>query len=448
MQMNEQAIRALCEKVLRYSTADQTEVLFMGTHGALTRFAVNHIHQNVAEENAEVNIRVVVGKKVGVASANVLDDTTLQATVEKAIAIAKLQPENPEWVSLPGPIAIPYVKTFRPATAAYTPEARAKAVDVVIRLAKERGFEAAGAFETNATYFAVANSLGVWAYEPRTESEFHAVVMADNDGSGYTQRMNVDAGTFDFEAMAREAVEKAARSQNPIIPDLGEYETVLDTYAVGEMIQNLNFMGLNAQSQREGSGPLVGKLGQQVADNRITLVNDPAHPLAERFSFDFEGVPIQKLAIIEGGVAKAVTYDSYNANLEGKQNTGNALPAPNRFGPAPLHLALSAGDSSVEEMIRKVERGIYVTRFHYTNIVHPTKAVFTGMTRDGTFLIEHGELTKPVRPLRFVQGIWDALNQVKSLGATQLLSRDYMAVAAPALHVGAWAFTGVQRQGE
>lgn len=444
MQLNEQEIRALCQKILGFSRADQTEILFNGTQGALTRFAVNHIHQNVAEENTQVSIRAVVGKRVGVVGTNELDDASLQKTVERATEIARVQPENPEWHSLPGPAPITPVTSFSEHTASYTPEARAKAVGTVIQLAKERGFEAAGAFETNINHFAIANSLGVWAYEARTDAEFHAVVMADGDGSGWTQRMSIDAATFDFEAMAREAVEKAARSRNPVALDIGEYETVLDTYAVSEMLQNLAFMGLDAQAQREGRGPLVGRLGEQVAAPSITLTDDASNPRTLANAFDFEGVPTQRVTIIDHGVAKAVSYDSFNALLEGKPNTGHALPAPNTFGPIPIHLVLSAGDSSVAEMIKGIDRGIYVTRFHYTNPVHPVKAIFTGMTRDGTFLIEHGELTQPVKSFRFVQGIWEALNNVKALGRDQLLAKDYIAVLAPAMHVAAWSFTGVQ----
>jgi len=442
--MTEQEIRALCQKILGYSQADQTEVFFTETQGELTRFAVNHIHQNVAETNAQVSVRAVVGKRVGVAGTNALDDASLQAVVEHAVAIAKLQPENPEWHSLPGPEPITTTTAFSDKTAGYTPDQRAKAVETVIRLARERGFEAAGAFETNSYGVAIANSLGVWAYEPRSEAEFHAVVMADGNGSGWTQRYSIDAGTFDFEAMAREAVDKATRSRNPVQLDIGDYETVLDAYAAGEMIQNLAFMGLNAMAQRERSGPLVGRMGQQVANPNITLANEPANPLTITASFDFEGQPIQRLTILDKGVAKALATDSFNAFLEGTPNTGNALPAPNTFGPFAMNLVLESGDSSVEEMIKGIDRGVYVTRFHYTNVVHPVKAIFTGMTRDGTFLIEHGELTQPVKNFRFVQGIWEALSNTKALGREQRLSRDYVPILAPALHVGSWSYTGIQ----
>ncbi len=444
--MNEHEIRDLCQQILSYARADQTEVLYMGTEGALTRFAVNHIHQNVAESNAQVSIRVVVGKRVGVVGTNDLSADSLRATVEQATAIARMQPENPEFRSLPGPAPITAVTSFSERTASYTPEERARAVGTVIRLAKERGFEAAGAFETNINHLAIANSLGVWAYEPRTEAEFHAVVMADDDGSGWTQRMSIDAGAFDFEAMAREAVEKADRSRKPTTLDPGDYETVLEAYATADMIQNLAFMGTNAMAQREGRGPFVGRLGEQVAASSVSLVDDARNPRTMAAAFDYEGVPKQPVTLIDHGTAKAVVYDSASAQLEDHPNTGHALPAPNTWGPMATNLVFEPGSSSVAEMVKSIDRGIYVTRFHYTNIVHPVKAIFTGMTRDGTFLIEHGEITQPVRSFRFVQGIFEALTATKAISREQILAKDYIPILAPALHVGSWSFTGVQSQ--
>jgi predicted Zn-dependent protease len=258
--------------------------------------------------------------------------------------------------------------------------------------------------------------------------------------------MSVDATTFDFEGMAREAVDKAERSRNPVTIEPGTYETVLDHYAIGDMLEVLAIMGLSAVAQREQRGPLAGHLGERICDERITIVDDPSVDETMRFGFDFEGQPIQRVGIIENGVAKGVVYDSFNALLEGKPNTGHALPAPNTWGPIPIHLSLQRGTSSVPEMIKSVERGIYVTRFHYTNVIHPVKAIFTGMTRDGTFLIENGEITRPVRNLRFVQGIFEALNSVKGVGREWYLGKHYIGSLAPAIHVGTWAYTGVQRE--
>ncbi len=444
MYSDEASVRSLLQKVLSYSQAGQTEVLYLGTESALTRFANNYIHQNVAESDAELHVRAVVGKKIGVAHTNRLDDEALRRVTEQALEIARIQPENPEFHSLP---ELQHPLTPAPGyserTAQFTPEERARRVGIIVKLASENGLEAAGAFSTNTNHIAVANSLGIFAYEPRTEAESHAVVMADARGSGYTQRMATDASTLDFEAMAREAVEKALRSRNPIDIELGEYEVVLDAYAVADMLQNLVFMGLSATAVQEERSFMNGQFGKQLVDPRVTIYDDGHDPAGLPQTFDYEGVAKQRVVMIDHGIANAVVYDSFTAAREGKPNTGHALPAPNSYGPMPLNTMLEAGDATLEEMIRGIDRGLYVTRFHYTNTVHPVKTLFTGMTRDGTFLIEHGELTQPVKNLRFTQSILDVLRDVRAIGRERIQCTEYLPVVAPAIHSARFNFTGI-----
>ena len=440
---DETSVRALLQKVLSHSQANQTEAVYLGTESALTRFANNGIHQNVAESNHELRVRAVLGKRVGVATTNRLDDESLRRVTEQALEIARLQPENPEFHSLPEPQPIVPAAGYSDRTAHFSPEERAQRVGIIVRLARERGLEAAGAFSTNASHTAVANSLGIFAYEPRTDSECHAVVMADERGSGYTQRMAIDASTLDFEALAYEAVEKAQRSRNPIDIPLGEYQVVLDTYAVGDMLQNLIFMGLSATAVQEERSFMNGQFGKQLLEPRVTIYDDGHDPAGLPQAFDYEGVPKQRVVMFNHGIANAVVYDSYTAAREGKPNTGHALPAPNSFGPAPTNTMMEAGDASMEELLKGVERGLYVTRFHYTNTVHPIKTLFTGMTRDGTFLIEHGELISPVKNLRFTQSILEALANVQAIGRDRVQCSDYVTIVAPALRIGHFNFTGI-----
>ena len=443
MYSDEKSVYGLLQKVLSYSQAEQTEVVYFGTESALTRFANNFIHQNVAESNHELRVRAIVGKRMGVATTNRLDDQSLQRVVEQAFEIARLSPENPEFHSLPEPQPIAPAPGFSERTASYSAEARARSVSVIVRLAKDHGLESAGAFSTETSQVAVANSLGIFAYEPRTESECHAVVMADAQGSGYTQRLATDATSIDFEALAREAVEKAQRSRNPIDLPVGEYPVVLDTFATADMLQNLIFMGLSATAVQEERSFMNGQFGKQLVSPLVTIYDDGHDPVGLPQAFDYEGVPKQRVVMFDHGVASAVVYDSFTAFREGKPDTGHALPAPNPWGPLPLQMMMVAGDASLEELIRGVDRGIYVTRFHYTNTVHPVKTLFTGMTRDGTFLIEHGELTSPVKNFRFTQSILDALRDVQAIGSERIQCRDYLPVVAPALRIGNFHFTGV-----
>ncbi len=443
MYSDEKSVHALLQKVLSYSRAEQTEVVYLGTESALTRFANNFIHQNVAERNHELRVRAVMGKRMGVATTNRLDDQSLQRVTEQALEIARLSPENPEFHSLPEPQPIVPAPGFSERTALYSAEARARSVGIIVQLAKESRLESAGAFSTETSHVAVANSLGIFAYEPRTQSECHAVVMADEQGSGYTQQLATDATTIDFEAMAREAVEKAQRSRIPIDFPIGEYPVVLHAYATADMLQNLVFMGLSATAVQEERSFMNGQFGKQLASPLVTIYDDGHDPVGLPQAFDYEGVPKQRVIMFDRGVASAVVYDSFTALREGKSNTGHALPAPNPWGPLPLHTMMATGDASLEDLIRGVDRGIYVTRFHYTNTVHPVKTLFTGMTRDGTFLIEHGELTSPVKNFRFTQSILDALRDIQAIGRERIQCSDYIPVVAPALRISSFHFTGV-----
>ncbi len=220
---------------------------------------------------------------------------------------------------------------------------------------------------------------------------------------------------------------------------------MLETYAVGDMLQNLAFMGLSALALEEERSPFTGRMGQPVAAPSVTIYDDAFDPEGLPRPFDYEGAPTQRVTLVDGGVASTVVYDSFSAQKAGKPNTGHALPAPNTFGAYPEHLMLAPGEATREELIRGVERGIYVTRFHYTNIVHPVRTLFTGMTRDGTFLIEHGELTRPVKNFRFTQSIWEALSAVEALGRERVQSRDYVTLVAPAARLGKWNFTGLSQ---
>jgi PmbA protein len=441
--LEEKDVRALTEKVLGFSKASQTEVLFWGTDRSLTRFANNYIHQNVAETNTAVSVRAVLGKKIGVASTNKIDDESLRDVVNRAMAIASVQVEDPEFQSLPGPQPVTPVNGYSERTVSFGPEERARGVKVIVDRAVARGYESAGAFETAIQQIAVANSLGVFAHHVGTEAEFHTVVMADAGGSGYTQRVSMDAGTFDFEALATEAVEKAEKSRNPIELPVGEYRVVLDSYAVGEMLQYLAFMGLSALAVQEERSFMNGHFGEQIVAESVSIYDDAFDPEGLPIGFDFEGVPKQRLAMIDHGIARAVPYDSFTANREGKPNTGHALPAPNTFGPFPANLMMAAGDASRDDLFKGVERGVYVTRFHYCNVVHPVRTLFTGMTRDGTFLIENGELTKPVKNFRFTQSILETLGAVEAISRQRIQVRDYTTSVVPAIRSGKFNFTGL-----
>lgn len=439
--LGETKIQALTTAVLGLSRADQTEVLVLAEDSRLTRFANSQIHQNVSESDAQVRVRVVVGKKIGVATTNDLSTEGIKKVVDSAMTIARFQQDNPDFVSLPGPAPLAHVNSYVARTAQASPELRAQGVGAICKKCRDAGVIGSGAFKTRETELAVANSLGVYAYDHSTLADLNTVVMADS-GSGYAEAAALDVADLDVEAMADEAVRKALRSRNPISIEPGTYTVILEEYAVQDMLNFLAYLGFSATAVQEGRSFM--KLGQKIVGENISIWDDGLDPAGVPAPFDFEGVPKARLSLIERGVARAVVYDSYAAGKEGKQSTGHALPAPNTMGPLPLNLFMATGQHSKEQMLASTKKGIWVTRFHYTRPVHPLNVIVTGMTRDGTFLIENGELTKPLRNLRFTQGYLEALSNVEMLGATaKTLSGFFGATRQPALEIGAFTFTGV-----
>ncbi len=443
--LGQKRIKQITDAILARSTADQTEVVVLAGDSALTRFANSTIHQNVAETDAEVRIRVISGKRIGVTTTNNLAEEALAQALETALEHARLQPENPDFQSLPGPQPIPVVEAFSEATAACSPDQRARGVGAICLLARQAGVIASGALTTGVLEIAVANSLGVWAYFPTTYADINTVIMSDTS-AGHASALALDVNDLDFEALGREAVEKCLHAQNPRPLDPGEYPVILEPYAVQDFLQMMSYTGFSAVALQEGRSFMAGKLGQQIVDRRISIWDDGLDPAGIPTPFDFEGVPKQRVDLIEKGVARGVVYDSYRAGKEeGKTSTGHALPAPNSFGPFPLNLFFAPGEATLEEMIASTDRGLYVTRFHYTRPVEPTRVVITGMTRDGTFLIEKGEIAYPVKNLRFTQSYLEALNHVESIGReTRLLlgMGDLGRDSVPALKLNAFTFTG------
>lgn len=434
----------IANQVFSFSKADQTEVLIRSTDSSLTRFANNHIHQNVAEADVEVRVRVVYGKKIGVASSNDLTPDSLKRTVETARAIAQRQREDPEFKSLPAPQPIQNVEAFVEQTANYSPEQRAQIVNVLCKKAKEKGVVAAGAFTTNAIEFAVANSLGVFAYHPLTYADLNTVMMSDT-GSGYASMTHQDARKINAEAVANEALDKALRARNPIALDPGEYTVFLEEYAVTDLLDMLNYVAFSAQAVQEERSFMKGKIGQPVMDERVTIFDDGHAPDTIGLPFDFEGVPRQKVMLIENGIARGVVHDTTTAQRDGVTSTGHSLPAPNTMGPFALHLAMAPGNTPKSEMIKSIQRGVWVTRFWYTRVVHPMKVLITGMTRDGTFLIENGAVTQPLKNFRFTTSYLDALNNLRAIGdTTKLFYEDWSGASrrVPALVVDKFRFTG------
>ncbi len=436
---------ALAEAALALALRDgvtEAEALVMAEDSALTRFANSEIHQNVAETNVSINLRVVIGKRVGVASSDRTDAEGLRRLADQARAIAGVVEELDDWGGLPGPTEVRAVPAaYSVTTADASPEFRAEAVRAVIGAADDAGVTAYGSFATGLESMAVANSAGARAAGTRTTSQLITVSMGPDGGSGYAEAAAVDASAIDAAALGREAAGKARATASAVSVEPGDYPVVLEEYAVVDIVDMLGYLGFSAlavQEERSFVEP-----GKRIGSDLVTIVDDGYDPAGLPLPFDFEGVAKQRVSLLEAGVCRDVVYDAQTAARDGVASTGHGLPAPNPWGPFPLNMVMSAGSTSRDELIGGLDRGLLVTRFHYTNPVHPKLALVTGMTRDGTFLVEGGRIVGPVKNLRFTQSYLSALAGTVAVGRERKTLKGFLGgVVVPALRIEGWTFTG------
>ncbi len=414
MNLTRRRAEEIFDKVLKYSTADETEAIISGSAYALTRFANNTIHQNVAEEGVSVSVRAVVDRRTARASTNKLDEASIRQACEAAMALARLQPPDPDLLPMSGPQTYRSVDRFDRATAELSPEARAATVRKVIERAEKDGLTAAGVYASGAGATAHFNSRGLRAFHEETVSEF-SVTMLGATSSGWAKRTSPWAAQIEPEALSDAAAHKALESAEPREIPPGSYTVILEPAAVLDLLGFLffDFGGLAILEQRSC---LTGRLGQKLFGDNINVRDDAYHPLQAGAPFDGEGIPRQRVTLVERGVAKNVVYARQTALKAGAQPTGHGFPLPNEYGEAPMNVVMEGGRSSVEEMIASTERGLLVTRLWYIREVDPYEKILTGMTRDGTFWIENGEVAHPILNLRFTQSILDALSKVSMIG--------------------------------
>lgn len=439
--LGEQKLKQIARKVLSLSSADETEVLLFVSENALTRFANSQIHQNVIWEDIGISVRVVFGKKIGVSSVNSFESRALEKAVNDAQALAKLQKEDRDFVSLPKPQKLPEIK----AKVARTTEVqRARSVQTIIKRAKENRCIASGAFSSTVSEIAVANSHGVWAYFPTSASDLSTILLGE-DSSGFASQVGKEYVDIDAEQIARAAAAKVVRGAHPIEIKPGEWDVLLEPQAVNEMMVFFSWLGPNARIYYEQASCLSGLLGKKVFGNNISIVDDPLDKDSFPMPFDFEGVPKRRTEIIKNGYLKNLVNDSYYANRYRKKNTGHALPAPNTNGPIPLHLMIEPGVKDRSAMVKSIKKGLLITRFWYVRVLNPKQLSLTGMTRDGTFLIENGEIVAGVKNLRFNQSVPEALNNVVAVGNKVVPLSSFETEIGinrmPHLHIKNWHFT-------
>lgn len=420
------------------------EAILSGETAALTRFANNAIHQNVAERTLHLSVRPVIGSRTARASTNCLDPEGIRRVVEEAIDLTRLTEPDPELPPLADPAPIEPIERYFRATADATPKLRAEAVAEAIAVAESAGHTAAGIYSTGEAFFGVRNTRGVEAWHHETMARFSITAMAA-DSSGWAKASACDCRELDPAALARSAASKASASANPRVVPAGRYTVVLEPAAVLDLAGQM-FGDFSATAIRDGRSFLNDRLGHKIFGANISIHDDVRHLQQSGAAFDAEGVPRRGLALVDGGVVRDIAWCRQAAALAGVAPTGHGFPVPNEVGEAPVNIVIAGGETPVEEMIRSTERGILVTRLWYIREVDPYEKIFTGMTRDGTFLIERGEVAAGVRNFRFNVGLMEMLSKVEALSPSIRVSgEEAMDMVVPAMKVADFNFTEVTR---
>ena len=437
-------IREVAQAAMETPGADGVEVLLLHQWGGLTRFADSAIHQSTFREDTGLRVRAVSEGRIGVAATNELTKDGAASAARSALELARMAPPDPLFPGLAPPAdAEPDLEAFDDGTAEATPTARAEGVvELVGRLGD--GFRAAGAFETTAMEVALANTEGQFCYTPMTQAQVSTVVSGPDGGTGFAEVTSRRTGDIDPGAVGERAFAKARDSRNPRDLEPGRYEVVLEPAAVATVVAFLGYLGFSGRAIAEGRSCFSGRIGERLLSERVTIYDDARSPLTIGLPFDFEGTPKRRVDLVDAGVVRGGVHDRRSARQAGTESTGHALPPPNPEGSFPLNMFLEPGDASIEDMVASTGRGLLVTRFHYSNVVHPREAVITGMTRDGTWLVEDGEVTYPVKNFRFTQSLLEALREVELVGRETELAGEFFFAASrvPALKLSSFQFTG------
>ena len=427
----------------RLGVRDLEAMVGAGTH-ALTRFANNTIHQNVAERSGYLSVRALVDKRTARASTNRLDAEGIRRVVEESVTLTRLQTPDPELLPLAATAGYSEPSRWFEQTAAMTPTARAEAVRDAIRAVESASQTAAGIYSTGESVLALLNTNGVFAYHAETMAQFSITAIAQ-DSSGWAKKTSCNAADLTPLDFARTAARKAADSRAPGEIAPGRCTVVLEPSAVLDLVGQL-FGDFSATALRDERSFLTGRLGEKIFGENISIFDDVCHPLQSGTAFDGEGLPRQRVTLVEKGVVRNVVYSRQAAVQSGTQPTGHGFPLPNEYGEAPMNIVIAGGDTSVEQMIASTERGILVTRLWYIREVDPYQKIMTGMTRDGTFLIEKGKVTRGLKNFRFNQNLIELLSNVEALSpAVRASGEEAFDMVVPAMKVRDFNFTEVTR---
>ena len=440
-------LRTIIDTVLRLGKANgfrETEVQVDEGVDALTRFANNAIHQHVAEQGLNVSIRTVMDGRTARVTTNRIDEDSLKAALQSAASLAAKQPRDPHLLPLPGKQKYQSVNRFVVATAKLSAEDRARAVKHACDLAQRKGQVAAGVFASGQAQTLLGNSRGLLAAYRQTQSEF-SITMQHGSAASWAKANSVDVREFDPRALSQIASSKAERAQNPVELAPGRYTVILEPAAALDLVGFL-FYDFSATAVEDKRSCLAGRMGKPLFGKNITLFDDAYHPEQAGAPFDGEGMPRERVILVDDGVARNLVYARRSAKEARVKPTGHGFPLPNEHGEAPMNLVMGGGKTSLDEMIASTERGLLITRVWYIREVDPYEKVMTGMTRDGLFFVEKGKVTRAARNFRFNQSILEMLRNVEALGPARRASgEEAFEMVVPAMKIREFHFSEVTK---
>jgi len=449
------------DRVRSHSTADEVEVLIAGGRSALTRFANNTIHQNVAEENYVVSVRTVFDGRTARATTNKFDDVSLKQAVAASESLAKVQEPDSDLLPMAEPGSANGTAQVGRAffeTASITPEQRADGVAKIVNVAKRHRLTTAGIFSNSEGVEATLNSRGLVAYHTQTSSEI-SITMLAGDSSGWQKANSPDVRNLNAEALAEIAARKAIESAHPREVPAGKYTVILEPAAVLDLI-GFMFWDFGGMAILDKRSFLTGRVGTKLFGENVTIWDDVGHPLQSGAPFDGEGVARQRVKLVDQGVVKRLVYargtaakmkqSDHATNIGPIEATGHGFPLPNEIGEAPMNVVVegppAAQAKTTEQMIAGTERGLLVTRLWYIREVDPYEKILTGMTRDGTFLIENGKLQCGLRNFRFNESLIHMLSNVEEQGTPVRSSgEESFDMVVPPMKVRDFNFTEVTK---
>jgi PmbA protein len=422
----------------------ETEVSIDESIQALTRFANNTIHQNVAEQGLVVSIRTATDGRTARVTTNRVDEDALRVAIEDCLSLASHQPKDAKLLPMPGKQKYRIVRRFYPGTAALTAEQRARAVKNTCQFADKKGQVAAGIFSNGQSQCVLVNSRGLTASYRHTNATF-SVTMQQGSATSWAKANSGDVTQFDPLELVKIASTKAVRAQNPLELAPGKFTVILEPAAVLDLVGFL-FYDFAATAVADKRSCFSERLGKSILGKNITITDDAYHPHQLGSPFDGEGMPRQKVTLVDRGMVKNLVYSRRSAKQAGTRSTGHGLPLPNEYGEAPMNLVVEGGKTSLEEMIASTDSGLLVTRLWYIREVDPYEKIMTGMTRDGLFQIEKGKIVQAARNFRFNQSVLEMLRNVESLGpARRATGEEAFEMIVPPMKVRNFHFSEVTK---